>query len=108
MQADDADVERLRRERASLGAAVASEPLPGRFFKLPRIRFLLVLCQELARISQHIDKVRLPAGGAGCWLLMLAARAGCWLQQACTRQASAAARCVAAVRAAASSLLQPR
>lgn len=57
-QADDADVERLKKERAGQGPAVAAEPLPERFYKLPRIRFLLLLCKELARINRHISKVR--------------------------------------------------
>jgi hypothetical protein len=56
-QADDTDVERLKKERASQGPAVAAEPLPERFYKLPRIRFLLLLCKELARINRHISKV---------------------------------------------------
>lgn len=54
--ADDADVERLRRERREAAAKdakqAAQEELPDSFFKLPRIRFLLILCKEILRINK--------------------------------------------------------
>ncbi|KIY97727.1 hypothetical protein MNEG_10236 [Monoraphidium neglectum] len=64
--ADEADVEKLRRERREAlakegrGAAGggAGEELPEKFWKLPRIRFLLLLCKEIARINRQ-------AGGPG-------------------------------------------
>lgn len=61
MPADDADIERLRRERreaaAKDGLKAASDAdllLPDKFYKLPRIRFLLLLCKELLRINRFI------------------------------------------------------
>lgn len=54
--ADEADVERLRRERREAAAkdptARQQEELPETFFKLPRIRFLLILCKEICRINK--------------------------------------------------------
>lgn len=55
--ADDADVERLRQQRREAAAKDASarqqqEELPDKFFKLPRIRFLLILCKEICRINK--------------------------------------------------------
>ncbi|KAF6252515.1 hypothetical protein COO60DRAFT_518967 [Scenedesmus sp. NREL 46B-D3] len=62
--ADEADVERLRRERREAAAkevkgaagtsAAKEEELPESFFKLPRIRFLLILCKEILRINKFI------------------------------------------------------
>lgn len=56
LPADDADVERLRRERreaaAKDGVKFGDADLPDKFFKLPRIRFLLLLCKELLRINR--------------------------------------------------------
>jgi hypothetical protein len=51
--ADEADIERLRRERreaANKGALL--EELPEQFWKLPRIRFLLILCKEILHINR--------------------------------------------------------
>jgi hypothetical protein len=76
--ADEADVERLRRERREAaakdglggggapGAAAAGgggaeggggggpDGVPERFYKLPRIRFLLLLCKEILRINRCV------------------------------------------------------
>lgn len=56
LPADDADVERVRRERreaaAKDGVKLADADLPERFYKLPRIRFLLLLCKEMLRINR--------------------------------------------------------
>lgn len=56
LPADDLDVERLRRERreaaAKDGLKGSDADLPDKFFKLPRIRFLLLLCKELLRINR--------------------------------------------------------
>jgi len=57
MPADDADIERLRRERREAAAKdglKGGEDLPDKFYKLPRIRFLLLLCKELLRINRFI------------------------------------------------------
>lgn len=58
LPADDADVERLRRERreaaAKDGVKSGDADLPEKFYKLPRIRFLLLLCKELLRINRYI------------------------------------------------------
>lgn len=58
MPADDADVERLRRESreaaAKDGLKGGDADLPDKFYKLPRIRFLLLLCKELLRINRFI------------------------------------------------------
>eukprot|EP00878_Enallax_costatus_P005108 GHUV01005370.1.p1 GENE.GHUV01005370.1~~GHUV01005370.1.p1 ORF type:complete len:604 (+),score=218.67 GHUV01005370.1:107-1918(+) len=57
--ADEADVERLRRERREAAAkdptARQQEDVPETFFKLPRIRFLLILCKEICRINKFIS-----------------------------------------------------
>lgn len=56
LPADDADVERVRRERreaaAKDGVKLSEADLPDKFYKLPRIRFLLLLCKELLRINR--------------------------------------------------------
>ncbi|WIA13678.1 hypothetical protein OEZ85_007238 [Tetradesmus obliquus] len=61
--ADEADVERLRRERreaaakdakGAAGGGAKEEELPESFYKLPRIRFLLILCKEILRINKFI------------------------------------------------------
>jgi hypothetical protein len=56
LPADDADVERVRRERreaaAKDGVKFADADLPEKFYKLPRIRFLLLLCKEMLRINR--------------------------------------------------------
>ena len=59
LPADEADVERLRRERreaaAKDGVKLADGDMPDRFYKLPRIRFLLLLCKELLRINRFVE-----------------------------------------------------
>jgi hypothetical protein len=55
--AEDADVEKLRKERreaAAKGGAGAGEELPEAFWKLPRIRLLLILCKEVLRINKWV------------------------------------------------------
>lgn len=56
LPADDADVERVRRERreaaAKDGVKLADADLPEKFYKLPRIRFLLLLYKEMLRINR--------------------------------------------------------
>lgn len=56
LPADEADIERVRRERreaaAKDGIKLSEGDLPDRFYKLPRIRFLLLLCKELLRINR--------------------------------------------------------
>jgi hypothetical protein len=32
----------------------AQEDIPEKFFKLPRIRFLLLLCKEILRINRYV------------------------------------------------------
>jgi hypothetical protein len=49
-------IERFRRERreaaAKDGIKLSEGDLPERFYKLPRIRCLLLLCKELLRIKR--------------------------------------------------------
>lgn len=58
--ADEADVERVRRERrealAKEGQRTAPDNLPDKFYKLPRIRFLIIFCNELSRINRCMTK----------------------------------------------------
>ena len=103
--ADDADVERLRRERREAAAkdggggaggaggagGGGADDLPERFFKLPRIRFLLLLCREVARINRFLarhadDKFssldashsgRVPAAAAKAFARAAVAAAAC-------------------------------
>jgi len=60
-------VERLRRERREAaakegrtgGAPGAGEELQERFYKMPRMRFLLLLCREISRVNRWV--------GGGLW-----------------------------------------
>lgn len=67
LPADDADVERLRRERreaaAKDGVKFGDADVPDKFYKLPRIRFLLLLCKELLRINRWGGAVICTLGG---------------------------------------------
>lgn len=49
----------------TIALAASPEDLPDAFFKLPRIRFLLILCKEIARINRHVDA---RGWGLGCCL----------------------------------------
>ena len=57
LPADEGDVERVRRERreaaAKDGVKLADADVPETFYKLPRIRFLLLLCKEMLRINRY-------------------------------------------------------
>ncbi len=44
--------EALTKEGRTGGATGPVEELPDRFFKLPRVRFLLLLCREMFRINR--------------------------------------------------------
>ncbi len=47
-----AKLRRERREAAKTDPSRAAEELPDSFYKLPRIRFLLILCKEINRINR--------------------------------------------------------
>jgi hypothetical protein len=56
---------RERREAmAKEGRTGGAEELPERFFRLPRIRFLLILCREVARITRWVCQGDGGVGGA--------------------------------------------
>ncbi len=79
VQADDADVDKLRRDprwaAAAAEAAASSGLVPPpdsqRFFKLPRPRFLALLAAEVARVNAAVTRLArarfesLDAQGAG-------------------------------------------
>lgn len=46
---DEADAEQVRRDKRYAG-----ESIPERFFRLPRIKFLMILCKEQSRINAAI------------------------------------------------------
>jgi hypothetical protein len=88
LPAEEADVERVRRERreaaAKDGIKLSEGDLPDRFYKLPRIRFLLLLCKELLRIN----RCDLPSGSAAvvyCWTILL----DCCTTSSCCMSAAA-------------------
>lgn len=58
--ADDQDVEKLRKERREAQVkdpSRAYEDMPEFFYKLPRIRFLLVLCKEILYFNKYLVKI---------------------------------------------------
>lgn len=55
LQAEDVDVSNLKKD-PKFAAMSAECPVPERFYKLPRIKFLMLLCSEVARMNQVVTK----------------------------------------------------
>ncbi|GIM03682.1 hypothetical protein Vretimale_8354, partial [Volvox reticuliferus] len=61
LPADDADLEKLKRDpryvAAAAEAAAGGPPLPERFYRLPRPRFLALLVSEISRLNAAITRM---------------------------------------------------